>query len=1026
MLYMGLMIIMLMIEQPVFAATSGDYEYTLNADNITCTITNYSGAGGDIAIPSTLDTYTVTVIGKEAFRGNLNINNITIPNSVATIGAYAFRECINLSSIIIPNSVTAIQNHAFLNAENLNNVTIPNSVTFIGFQGFSNCYKLTNITIPNSVTTIEGAAFSGCRNLSSITIPNSITSIEGSAFKGCTKLKNITIPNSVTSIKSFAFSECDALESITIPQSVVSIETAAFYNCDALKSITIPQSVMSIGNSAFFWCLHLTSVYFDGKPSIGTSVFKDSPCTFYSSTGESFSGISCTTASTYSITVNSLGNGSITPSTLLGMKNQTISLQIIPSDGYTINLSSLKYNDGAGDVIISGTSFVMPDKSITISGEFKQIPVPIVTTPSAATDNQKPTWSWTNATGEGYYRYKLNEGSWTYTPFTSFTPTTNLIDGTYTLFVQQINNNGDWSNSGSAEVTITTPTYNVGVGSLSGGSITASKTTAKMGDTIELEVNPDLGKKLKAGTLKYNDGSVHDITGTNFTMPAANVTITAEFEDIPPITYTVSTGVTTGGAIYINPSTAKAGDTIYITVTPNSGKQLKAGTLKYNGVEIASGTTFAMPATNVTVTAEFEDAPSLTYTVNTAVTTGGIINITSTTAKAGDTINLTILPSAGKQLKAGTLKYNGIEITNGISFVMPAENVIITAEFEDIPIVVTDKTLISIIMPSDITGIANGTSKAVAALGLPSKITIETDSGTMPADVSWYVDACPYNASLTTAQTFIVSGAVILPAGVVNTSNVSLIASIKVSVNQKTSSNSGSSGGGGSSSGSTNRTSTNNSNVPSTAVPDTPTPGTPALLPTQTTVPAFDDTAAHWAKDDINFVVERGLLTGTSNNRFSPNAPMTRGMFVTALGRLAKINAASYNTYSFTDVKAESSYAPYIEWAAKNKIVFGTGSNQFNPDKPITREEMAVIMTSYAKLLGYDLPVNITGEIFADSDSISTWAKAAVKAMQQAEVLRGKPGNYFIPKDTANRAEASAVLHRFIELIIEAEASKKA
>ena len=76
--------------------------------------------------------------------------------------------------------------------------------------------------------------------------------------------------------------------------------------------------------------------------------------------------------------------------------------------------------------------------------------------------------------------------------------------------------------------------------------------------------------------------------------------------------------------------------------------------------------------------------------------------------------------------------------------------------------------------------------------------------------------------------------------------------------------------------------------------------------------PAFTDTADHWAKDDIDFVAARGLLSGTGNNQFSPNTDMTRGMFVTALGRLAGIDPAGYKTGKFTDVKAEAYYAPYV------------------------------------------------------------------------------------------------------------------
>ena len=88
--------------------------------------------------------------------------------------------------------------------------------------------------------------------------------------------------------------------------------------------------------------------------------------------------------------------------------------------------------------------------------------------------------------------------------------------------------------------------------------------------------------------------------------------------------------------------------------------------------------------------------------------------------------------------------------------------------------------------------------------------------------------------------------------------------------------------------------------------------------------PAFTDIEKHWAKDNIFFVVSRGLLNGTGDTTFSPNNGMTRGMFVTALGRLAGINPDSYQSSKFTDVKADAYYAPYVNWAAKTGIVSGT------------------------------------------------------------------------------------------------------
>ena len=187
--------------------------------------------------------------------------------------------------------------------------------------------------------------------------------------------------------------------------------------------------------------------------------------------------------------------------------------------------------------------------------------------------------------------------------------------------------------------------------------------------------------------------------------------------------------------------------------------------------------------------------------------------------------------------------------------------------------------------------------------------------------------------------------------------------------------------------------------------------------------PAFTDITGHWAADNILFAASRGLLSGTSDTTFSPDTGMTRGMFVTALGRLAGINPDSYQTGKFTDVKADAYYAPYVNWAAQTGIVEGVTATTFAPDTNINREQMAVIMKNYAAKLGYDLPQTLKAVTFADNTQISSWAKDAVKSMQQAGILTGKNENKFAPKGTATRAEVATVLRRFVEIVIDPQAA---
>lgn len=179
----------------------------------------------------------------------------------------------------------------------------------------------------------------------------------------------------------------------------------------------------------------------------------------------------------------------------------------------------------------------------------------------------------------------------------------------------------------------------------------------------------------------------------------------------------------------------------------------------------------------------------------------------------------------------------------------------------------------------------------------------------------------------------------------------------------------------------------------------------------------FTDIGTHWGKEAIDYVVGKGLLSGTTETTFAPDIAMTRGMLVTALGRLAGVDVKAYNTNRFTDVKADSAFCPYIEWAYKKGIVQGIGNDQFAPDRAITREEIAVIFSNYAKATGYTLPVTRTVVNYADDSSIGSTYKTAVTAMQQAGIMMGGMNNKFHPKASATRAEVSSMLHRYIKLV---------
>jgi hypothetical protein len=186
---------------------------------------------------------------------------------------------------------------------------------------------------------------------------------------------------------------------------------------------------------------------------------------------------------------------------------------------------------------------------------------------------------------------------------------------------------------------------------------------------------------------------------------------------------------------------------------------------------------------------------------------------------------------------------------------------------------------------------------------------------------------------------------------------------------------------------------------------------------TETTKPAitaFTDVSGHWAEQAIKFVVERGLFNGVSVSEFAPDLSMTRAMFATVLSRLAKGKAVG--TASFTDVPASKWYYDGVIWAAENGIVKGVGGGVFDPDAPITREQMAEMLYNYAAFMGEDLNggAGTQAAIFVDSENISDWARTAVSWANAKGIITGKPGNIIDPQGQATRAEVSTVLMRWI------------
>lgn len=173
----------------------------------------------------------------------------------------------------------------------------------------------------------------------------------------------------------------------------------------------------------------------------------------------------------------------------------------------------------------------------------------------------------------------------------------------------------------------------------------------------------------------------------------------------------------------------------------------------------------------------------------------------------------------------------------------------------------------------------------------------------------------------------------------------------------------------------------------------------------------FNDTKGHWAKTAIDYVVSKGYFAGLSKTEFGPNKAITRGQFVSVLGRMLNVNVNDYKDQNFKDVKSGMYYSPYIAWANKVGIVSGVGKGNFAPDKELTREEMAVMMTKFLKVSGKNLNAKGKTNAFKDDAKIQGWAKDSVKEMARLGLVSGMGDDNFAPKSPFTRAQVAQVLY---------------
>ena len=181
----------------------------------------------------------------------------------------------------------------------------------------------------------------------------------------------------------------------------------------------------------------------------------------------------------------------------------------------------------------------------------------------------------------------------------------------------------------------------------------------------------------------------------------------------------------------------------------------------------------------------------------------------------------------------------------------------------------------------------------------------------------------------------------------------------------------------------------------------------------------FTDVTKNWAYPGIQYCVTHGIMGGMGDGTFAPTGTTTRAQIVQILYNLEGTPAVS-GTTPFTDLTANW-YKPAILWAYQNNVVAGTSPNTFDPERPVTREQIAVILTQYMfhvlKMERTWTPADLSA--FPDGANVSSWAKEAMQDAVALGLINGTKAPdglvYLDPQGSAARQQVATILMNFCQ-----------
>ena len=962
------------------------------------------------------DSYTLTISGSGAmadYTANINnetkatqpwrasatgveiekITKVVVSKDVTSIGAFAFNGLTGVSEYVIGANVSTISQWALETSAakvfNLNGNTNfktdddgvlfnKEGTTLIAYPGGSTVRD--EYTVPSTVTAIADGAFVGCP-IKKLTIGKKVTeglpswSFNGgvleeldvncpfgkSTFARITTLKKVTLGDSITEIPEMAFYECKWLQTVSIPSGLTKIGTQAFFGCSSLQNVTLPESLKEIGYRAFRDCAALTSITFpDSLTKIGI---------------DAFAGCTGLTYISYGNGIDDIGGNAFGGCT--GVK--VIDLHRAIKIGE-------KYDNGSHE---NDSDLDLTHACIRDANEVKYY----LRTVNQA-NSVKGNLEWGNNVAGG--------GNTTNTYYI-LTATDAVLDYTgQTITPKRAGYTFDkWEAVTVSQGSTTTKNVYTDANSwsLASPAVTVSPASA----------NTYVGGSAVALTAKVSE-PVH---GFNYSYQWYSNTSSSNKG---------GTKISEATSATYSPSISTTGTTYYYCVV----------TVK-NGSDTASATTAVVPVTvasqagSVTIsnnktTATYGDEPfTFTYTANKAATVTSSNPSVATVQDNNGTVTVTIVGAGTTEISvdfAGDTDYSAASDKFTLTVNKATPSIKISAA------------------PSTLTG---GGSVELTVSDVPTEgqlaVTCDNDIKVTEKDGK-------YTAQLPNATkdyTFTAKY-----TGMDNYNDVEKTCVVKVT---RKSSHSSSSGSSTTPTNTVSASTASNGKVSldkSTAkkgdtvtvtvtpdagyqldkltvtdvkgktvdvtkksdgkytftMPDSKVTITPTFSKIEDTKPSknvFDDVASSaWYADAVQYVTDKGLMNGTDDNQFSPNASTTRGMLMTVLARYAGEDTTGGATW----------YEKGMNWAKAKGVSDGT-----NPNADITREQLVTMLYRYAG----SPATNGSLDNFSDASTVSSYAVNAMQWAVANGIVNGSNGK-LNPQNNATRAQVAAILMRFCEM----------